>query len=211
MSYRTVSYEAATLLARIPPLHLYADYLRRTYMRLRELKECGMYTVDSPSEVRESEWATLREQWLEHISDNSLSGKRTREAISPSFDSWLDRRSGFLSFRITQFLTGHGCFGSFLYRIGKEETSTCRYCSTAEDTSEYTLASCPFWGHERGELTAIIGQVSLAAVVNQICKTREAWRAFSVFAERVLCRKEEDERIRQQALVDPGIANIGVV
>ncbi|XP_071571320.1 uncharacterized protein [Temnothorax nylanderi] len=99
---------------------------------------------------------------------------------------------------MTQFLTGHGCFGSFLYRISKEDTPACRYCADPEDTSEHTLTSCPFWGLERGELTAVLGQnLLLETVVARICDSREAWRAFSVFAERVLQKKEEDERRRQ--------------
>ncbi|XP_071579056.1 uncharacterized protein [Temnothorax nylanderi] len=188
MAYRTVSYEAATLLARIPPIHLYAEYMRRTYLRLRNMKEEGTYNDVSAAAVRLEEWEELRRRWGAYIRDPRLPGRRTREAISPHFEDWLDRGSGFLTFRITQFLTGHGCFGLFgayLHRIKKEDTPVCRYCNTEEDTPEHTLAVCGFWGLERGELIAVVGQdLSLSNVIRSICSTRKAWNAFSVFAEK---------------------------
>ncbi|XP_071577582.1 uncharacterized protein [Temnothorax nylanderi] len=158
MAYRTVSYEAATLLSTIPPVYLYAAYLRRVYLRLCELKELGTYTSRSPAEERAVEWLELRRQWAVHIDDERLSGK-----------------------------------------------------SLAEDTADHTLSECNYWGLERGELTAVVGQdLSLTAVIGQMCNSREAWCAFSTFAERVLRCKEENERRRQQGIADP--ANIvGIV
>ncbi|XP_071577862.1 uncharacterized protein [Temnothorax nylanderi] len=205
MAYRTVSYEASTLLARVPPLHLYTEYLRRVYLRLRGMKEDGTYNEVSSKAVRLDEWEELRRQWCDHIKQPQLAGRKTREAIIPNFEEWLDRRSGFLTFRITQFLTGHECFGAYLYRINKEDTPICRYCDAEDDTPEHALAVCNQWSLERGELTAAVGQnLSLESIVRKICLSKESWNAFSVFAERVLQRKEEDERRRQQMAFDPG-------
>ncbi|XP_071575563.1 uncharacterized protein [Temnothorax nylanderi] len=160
------------------------------------------------AEVCAEEWLTLRRQWAEHIRHAHLSGKRTREAIASNFDAWLDRSVGFLSFRITQILTGHGCFGSYFHRIGKEETPICRYCNLVPDTAEHTLSECNFWRFERGELTAAIGQdLSFAAVVSSICDSRVAWSAFATFAERVMSKKEDDERRRQQSLLNQMIVD----
>ncbi|XP_071575173.1 uncharacterized protein [Temnothorax nylanderi] len=159
------------------------------------------------SEIRLDEWNELRVQWKDHILRPNLPGRRTREAIGPNFEEWLDRRSGFLTFRLTQFMTGHGCFGVYLFRINKEDTPICRYCDMAEDTPEHTLAVCHFWALERGELTAVIGQnLSKERIVEKICASKACWEAFSVFAERVLQRKEKDERRRQQRqpAFDPG-------
>ncbi|XP_071579165.1 uncharacterized protein [Temnothorax nylanderi] len=201
MGYQTVSYEAATLLARVPPIHLYADYCLRVYNSLREMKGAGTFTSVSPKEVRAEEGLYLRRRWAEYIRSGQLPGRRTLEAIGPNFDAWLDRSTGFLSFHVTQLLTGHGCFGVYLFRIGKEETPICRFCGLAEDTAEHTLATCACWGAERGELTEVIGQdLSLTAVVAAICDSSAAWRAFSTYAERVMSRKEEEERRRQQNL-----------
>ncbi|XP_071576941.1 uncharacterized protein [Temnothorax nylanderi] len=167
------------------------------------MKRAGTYTPDSPKEIRAEEWLVLRRQWADHIRQPNLAGKRTREAIAPNFDDGMDRSVGFLSFRITQLLTGHECFGSYLHRIGKEETPICRHCNLAPDTAEHTLSECNSWNLERRELTAAVGQdLSLASVVSSMCNSRAAWNAFATFAERVMSRKEDDERRRQQGLLN---------
>lgn len=38
-AYRTVSFEAATVLARVPPIHLVANLQRRVFEKLRKLRE----------------------------------------------------------------------------------------------------------------------------------------------------------------------------
>lgn len=45
-AYRTVSYEAATLLARIPPFDLLASRNNKIYIKKKELRESGEITVD---------------------------------------------------------------------------------------------------------------------------------------------------------------------
>ncbi|PZC86876.1 hypothetical protein B5X24_HaOG201735 [Helicoverpa armigera] len=48
--------------------------------------------------------------------------------VRPILKEWLEGRHGALSFRLTQVLTGHGCFGKFLCRIGREPTPECHHC-----------------------------------------------------------------------------------
>lgn len=43
-------------------------------------------------------------------------------------------------------LTGHGCFGQFLYRYGKLRTPECGYCDHTEDDAEHTIFRCDFCG-----------------------------------------------------------------
>ena len=45
------------------------------------------------------------------------------EAVLPNWDVWLDGGGPPLTYRMTQVLTGHGCFSEFLHRIGKEATA----------------------------------------------------------------------------------------
>ncbi|XP_011859814.1 PREDICTED: uncharacterized protein LOC105557239 [Vollenhovia emeryi] len=116
----------------------------------------------------------------------------------------MNRGHGRITFRITQLLTGHGCFGTYLRRIGKAESAVCPYCweegeEEEIDTAEHTIAVCRAWSAERAELTAAIGEdLSLGGVVRQIVETKERWAAFSLFAERVMRSKEEAERRRQE-------------
>ncbi|KAJ0183944.1 hypothetical protein K1T71_000367 [Dendrolimus kikuchii] len=66
------------------------------------------------------------------------------EAVRPVLQDWTGRRHGTLTFRLTQVLSGHGCFGRYLCRIGREPTSGCHHCNIGdEDTALHTLQECP--------------------------------------------------------------------
>ena len=122
------------------------------------------------------------------------------EAILPCLEEWVGRGWGGLSFHATQVLTGHGCFGEYLCRIGKEPTTCCHHCDGDRDTAQHTLETCPAWAGERGVLVREIGEdLSLPAVVKEIVGRESAWRAFSSFCDRVMSQKEEAERQRERA------------
>lgn len=143
---------------------------------------------------------------MAHVRREGLSGARIRDAIIQHFDEWIDRRIGFLTFRLTQLLTGHGCFGCYLFRIGKEDTPTCPYCYDGEDTADHTIQICDAWIMERAELCYAVGpDLSIPALIGAMCRSHEEWAAFSVFAERVMWKKEEDERRRQAELLPPAL------
>lgn len=57
------------------------------------------------------------------MDEDDPSGKRVVEAIGSHFVEWLNRRNGGITFHMAQVLTGHGCFGEYLRRIGKEITA----------------------------------------------------------------------------------------
>ncbi|XP_068624320.1 uncharacterized protein [Battus philenor] len=89
-------------------------------------------------------------------------------AILPVFEAWMQRRDGRLTYRLTQMITGHGCFGDYLCRIGREATANCFHCGgAAQDSASHTFAVCPAWQSERRILADEIGQdLSLPAVVS---------------------------------------------
>ncbi|XP_011051555.1 PREDICTED: uncharacterized protein LOC105144373 [Acromyrmex echinatior] len=74
-------------------------------------------------------------------------GNWTVEAILPCLEKWVGKGWGGLSFHTTQVvLTGHGCFGEYLRRIGNKLTARCRHCDGDRDTAQHTLearARCP--------------------------------------------------------------------
>lgn len=139
-AYRTVSLGAATLMAGIPRLCLLASMRRRVYDRVWDLREGGTWTKIRAAEIRAEEELLMRRQWKIYMSNPNPSGLKTRMAILPVFEDWLDRGHGGLTFRITQLLTGHGSFGTFLYRIGKAESPHCTHCAErVEDSASHTL------------------------------------------------------------------------
>ena len=209
--YRTVSHEAAGLLARLPPLELLAEAHARVYhdraALRRERGNLDPAAVElARLRAREAVWesweARLRE--LPRLADHWTVG-----AILPVMKGWRDRCHGGSSYRATQVLTGHGCFGSYLRRIGKQATARCYHCPDGqgehrEDSARHTLLECAAWNEERGALRGAIGiaegeDLSLPAIVAAMVRDEGSWNAMASFCETVLSRKEAEEREREAA------------
>lgn len=99
---------------------------------------------------------------------------------------------------ITQMLSGHGCFGTFLCRIGKEPTSGCHHCLAVSDDVKHTLYDCPSWITERATLeNAIKSQLTEDSLVPSILSSPVMWKAFAVFIICVLTTKGVAETERE--------------
>lgn len=198
-AYKTVSFLAATLLAGLPPVWFLALSRARSYHSMVELRESGCWCGRAARAVKKREEECLRRDWLVHISIPDLPGKRTRFAIIPHFELWLDRSFGDVSFHITQLLTGHGCFSSFLHRIGRLETNGCFHCLNDVDSADHTLMLCSSWDNDRRDLTDVIGRdLALSSIMEAISSSKEAWMAFARFATTVMRKKEAAERDREE-------------
>lgn len=197
--YRTVSW-CGTPLARIPPTPIHAYYFKRVFEWIYELKRLDEWSKKKEKEIRSDEKTLLHRQWQLYLQRERVAGKWTCEAILPAFDLWMNRCHGQLSFHMTQILTGHGCFYTYLYRIGKANTPTCPFCHAEDDSSEHTLQKCSAWDNEREELQSILGgDLRLTTIVGKICESEEDWSAFLQFTEGYV-QKEEDERARERLL-----------
>ncbi|XP_063894325.1 uncharacterized protein LOC135117866 [Helicoverpa armigera] len=99
---------------------------------------------------------------------------------------------------LAQVLSGHGCFGAYLHRIGREETPKCHHCEAEVDTAEHTLEVCPSWAEPRRTLVAVVGDdLSLPSVIGAMLGSEEAWDAVASFCEDVMSQKEAAERLRE--------------
>jgi hypothetical protein len=75
---------------------------------------------------------------------------------------------------MTQILSGHGCFNSYLHRIRRVESAKCAHCEAREDTAKHTLEACPSWTVEREELVGYIGNdLSLENILRNIVMSAE--------------------------------------
>lgn len=198
-AYKTVAHDAAALLARIPPYHLTAEARKIAYEKIRELKIKKCWSKKNEKDIICNENLTMMTQWKTYLQDKSTAGVRTRDAILPVWDEWMDRRHGNLSFHLTQLLTGHGVFYTYLRRIGKANTDICPHCDdNLPDTLEHTLVQCQAWKEERKELTDKLtittDILTLRLMVSEMVKSKEGWSAAHTFAERVMYEKEEQER-----------------
>lgn len=196
--YRSISADAALVLARMAPIQLQAAYLRRVYLRVHDLKQLGDWDRKIEREVKEEERILMVRQWEILLGGNNIYGKRTCNAIRPHLNIWINRQHGEMTYRITQLLTGHGCFNTYLFRIGKERSPVCSFCNNEEDSSEHTVQVCERWSDERRTLVEELGpDLSFTIIVQKICATEGAWKAFALFAENVMREKEEAERLRE--------------
>ncbi|KMQ92182.1 reverse transcriptase [Lasius niger] len=62
-AYRTVSSNAALLLARLPPIKLLATSRKRTYERIQELRENGNLDAINRKEIKETEFVNMCNAW----------------------------------------------------------------------------------------------------------------------------------------------------
>jgi len=203
-AYRSVSWDSATLLSRLVPFELLAMERARIYWRWQDAREAGEASPDVLREIRIEERTITQRQWVLLLSRPGAAGVRLRDALLPHIEQWMSRSWGGLTFRITQLLTGHGCFGTFLLRIQKSEVATCAFCGLGDDSPDHTMAECPAWFDERCTLMGAIGpDLSLTNVIKEISSNRGAWMAFSKFAEDVMRQKEDAERVRESLMFDP--------
>lgn len=205
--YRTISGEAACVLAGSPPWHLEARVLASLYQWREESRAAGL--GPAPRELerrRDALRANMVARWREDLLHPSA-GLATIEAIRPVLGQWLGRRHGSLTFRVTQVISGHGCFGAYLCRIGREPDARCHHCvGCPRDTSLHTLAECPAWDVQRRELVGAIGDdLALPAVVRAMVGGPAPWDAVVSFCESVMSQKEAAERERETAAAAPAI------
>ncbi|CAG4936471.1 unnamed protein product [Parnassius apollo] len=200
--YRTISREAASLLAGLPPWDLEAIVLARLHEWRAEALCRGETPLPRQVVAQRTDFRhDLMATWRQRLSQ-PRAGHATIAAIRPLFEEWLERRHGILTFRLTQVLTGHGVFGRFLHRIGREETPGCSHCEDGpEDTVEHTVEVCPAWAEHRRVLVAAIGggDPSRPALVEAMVRSETEWDAVTTFCEAVMLAKEVAEREKERA------------
>lgn len=73
-----------------------------------------------------------------HLLPEKKKEKGRRRGEGSSEKEWGRQEGLFLSYGVAQALSGYGCFGEYLYRIGKRGNSDCADCGM-RDTAEGTL------------------------------------------------------------------------
>lgn len=199
--YRTTSFAAATLLAGVAPIQIHAEMHAEVHNETRRLRslqnrELNAWQINAIKIIARRKFMI---KWRDWANDPSLQGgKEIRKAIAPRLVEWADRRWGQLSFRATQILTGHGCFGRYLCRIGREATPECHHCGDPLDSVRHTLVECPAWAEEREKLRTVIGrELNLSRIVRKMIRGEHHWTAVIKFCEAVMLKKEDAERARR--------------
>lgn len=208
--YRTVSEVAVGVLSSTPPADLLA--IEREAMFLRK-RRAGDSTGVRPGVTSATEEAALRValrrntliKWCQRL-EEADKGAWTRELIR-DVPAWCRRSYGFTTFHLTQLFSGHGCFGQYLHRIGKERSSLCHHCGADLDDARHTMFVCSSWAIERDEVRRVLGNFEITSLTEKMMSHQECWDAVVRFAERVMLKKEDHERARRGEIPRDGEAN----
>ncbi|KAE9543668.1 hypothetical protein AGLY_002064 [Aphis glycines] len=188
-AYRTVSEAAMNVLAGTPQADLLAREREAEYSRRRS--SIGTTVASYPT------LAAWQRRW-----DTSETGRWTRTLI-PNVSSWTGRRFGELNYHLSQFLSGHGCFGTYLYKIQKVETAECVDCGAVMDNAEHAFFSCDRWWRQRRELEGSINNdFTPQTFCGVMLESMHNWLAVSKYVDLILAIREKEERERQRGPPD---------
>lgn len=176
MAYRTVSSSALDFICGIPPVEI----LIEERIRLLNKEEDKMVIK-----------AETQQKWMEIWNSTPEKDKWLRQIINDP-EGWLNRKHGEPNFYITQAITGHGIFNSFLHKIGVSSTDSCPYCPGIFDSPEHTIFNCSHFIAERDEIEVKLGEpLTLTAFQKLICRTKEDWLLVGNYLSSILTAKRK--------------------
>lgn len=181
--YRTVSYEAAAVISGIPPISLLAK------------ERTEIYKGRDKAEARRDLIAKWQEEW-----DNGTNGNgRWTHRLIGRLEEWLSRKSGQVTYHLTQVLSGHGCFGSYLHRFHLLDSDACAQCGHSPDDPEHAIFKCDAWENWRlqtcGELE--VEELRADNLIQLMTSTPEKWKLIAKLVSRIMVTREREERRRQ--------------
>lgn len=181
--YRTVSYEAAAVISGTPPISLLAK------------ERAEIYGGRGRQEARRDLLLKWQTDWDLGKSGN---GRWTHQLIS-RIDAWISRKFGQVTYHMTQVLSGHGCFGSYLHRFHLAESDACAQGGHSPDDPNHAIFQCDAWENWRRQTCAVIGIEELRAdnFIPQLMASKDNWKLISSMVTRIMTTREKEERRRQ--------------
>ena len=175
-AYRTVSDEAALVVAGMIPI----DLLAKERQLLYEKK----LTAQEARERSLSEWQT---RW------STSTKSRWTYTLIPDIKSWIERKHGDVDFYLTQFLTGHGCFREYLNRFRLKTSAQCSYCNEQSQTARHVFFVCPKFDIERGTLSRQLSdRVSIDNIMHKMLGSQAHWDSVAKYVTSVLLELRRD-------------------
>lgn len=175
-AYRTTSTKALLVIARMPPIDLMARHRAETETR---------------KVPQDRSLADMMTKWQEDWETEDGKATWTKRLI-PNIRSWFNRKHGEVDFYITQILTGHGAFRSYLCRFKLVETSACLYCE-GEDNAEHTFFHCIRWNDIRQRTIQETGELTPNNLVDKMMATERNWKEVCKMAKDILKTKKSEE------------------
>eukprot|EP00102_Acyrthosiphon_pisum_P024004 XP_016661214.1 PREDICTED: uncharacterized protein LOC107884168 [Acyrthosiphon pisum] len=212
-AYRTISADASSILSSTPPADLLAHERARVNDRLSDVGE-----IRNKQAVKLAERIITIRSWQARWDRSAAApdsvGRRWTHRLLPDVSRWLSKPTMDLTYHLTQALTAHGCFRSYLTRFNRADDGYCTYCMCPDDTAEHTLFACPRWEDERATMVRILRRAPHAGDVEDILcgpladelpdepaarlrivdQAKITRREFITMVESIMTTKEADER-----------------
>lgn len=188
-AYRTVSHEAACVIAGMMPIDIVAAEARRVF-------EAGRLAPEDATRRREEEAAASLQEWQRRW-DQSSKGRWTYRLI-PNIKAWMERGHGEVNYHLTQFLTGHGGYRGYLHKIRRDDSPSCPICEGSTEDPEHVVFACPRFRAEFDTMCAgVESQLTPDNVVTEMLSSVAKWSRISAGICTMQRRLQEERRRRE--------------
>lgn len=141
---------------------------------------------------RQARRRTYRE-WQRRWDANTGKAEWTKRLVG-SIEDWMECGHKHTCYYFTQFMTGHGSYGTFTKKIGETQSDVCIVCNRT-DSPEHMLRECRRWEVERTEL----GEVpEVEDLIGKMIRDETEWNKYYKFIVGVMRKKEKEDRDREQ-------------
>ena len=180
--YRTLSVEAAQVLASLIPIDLLVEERKQLW--------------EKPQYAAEKYRRQTLERWVERWDANRARTAVWTRLLIGDLKGWYNRRHGEVTFRMSQVLSGHGYFAHYLHKMGIITSAVCFYGDSDDDTAEHTILQCKRWATWRNELISRLEVEYLTPqnLVPIMLDSERGWKEVSTFVESVMTEKEKETR-----------------
>ena len=106
---------------------------------------------------------------------------------------------GRLDYWVTQVLSGHGCFGAYLFKYKKRSDPTCQDCGAGSDDADHAFFRCRVYTKEQDQLQHSIGApLEPETVVEVVLCEPESWDKIACYFRHVITKKTEKGAVIQR-------------
>ncbi|KAJ8969270.1 hypothetical protein NQ317_012910 [Molorchus minor] len=144
-----------------------------------------------PIDLRATERKTANST-MEEVGAKEAKARARIQAMQRWQERWMARKHGEVNYYLTQFLTGHGYFCSYLHKMGKVDNATCIYEEFTVDDAYHTFFECTRFDAERRVLEDQIGHLDPDTIVEAMIRSQDVWNKVEVFVRAVLLLKKPE-------------------
>lgn len=174
--FRTMSTDAALVLAGIPPIDIEINLRCQRYLGV-------------PSENNEDTLSIWGRRWM------TPNGKAEwTKRLIPELERWINRRHGEVDFYLSQLLSGHGWFNGYRKRFHLNDSDLCSKCNVPEDAN-HVFFNCLKWKRHIELATAGTGVIlDATSCVEFMLESQQNWSAVATLTRLIVeeRRKEQD-------------------